>query len=635
MNPKQTLPRYVRRDFEFEKVLPQEWLLVNGIGGYASSTILGLNTRKYHGLLASSDEKLNRTVVLQKLEEEVSVDGLVVPLSVNEYQDGTIHPRGDGLLKELSASSEEVSFNYASTQFKVVKTVRLTPLKNAVVVSYEVHNKTDGRLSFAVIPLGNVRGYHTLGAGDVRASVLDEKTIQVAAAGRKVVVHADNAQASNPPYDLNKGVLYRLERERGEAAVEDVACWGKFEVDVAPRQKTSVSIACADESHPGDAGYSVLSTRPHAHNRTLNNHLEDACNSFIVYTPPWKTVVAGYHWFSEWARDALISLPGLTLVWDNREDAESILRRFFYLFRGGRLPTNTEDGEHSAYDFDGALWLIDRTNQYLKYAGPSAGKKLITENHRVLSEIMQSYTPLVSEGVVQHHSGTWMDTLSRDNAVEIQALYYNALKVYQNLSESYGIKTPKSIDIPDIISSLQENFAKTYWTGKFLKDTTQPWETSVRPNQLIVSSLDYSMLTRSQMASILSACEKTLLTDVGLRTLEPSDARYRGRYAGDFQERESAYHNGTVWPWLLGPYVKTYVRVHGEGSRKKMRKLLEGFFSKTLQEAGVGCISEVFDGDAPHTPRGCIAQAWSIAEPVRAYFEDALGIKPPHEKEVV
>ena len=344
MNLKQTLPRYVRRDFEFEKALQKEWLLVNGLGGYASSTILGLNTRKYHGLLVSSDEKLHRTVVLQKLEEEVSVEGAITPLSVNEYRDGTIHPQGNKLLRELSASSEEVSFTYASTQFKVVKTVQLTPLKNIVVVSYEIHNKTGEKLSFSVIPLGNIRGYHRLGAGDVRASILDEKTIQVTSADRKVVIHADNAQASNPPYDLNKGILYRLERERGEAAVEDVACWGKFEVDVAPRQKTSVSIACVDESCKGNTDYSVLSTRPHAHNRTLNNRLEDACNSFIVYTPPWKTVVAGYHWFSEWARDAFISLPGLTLVWGKREDAESILRRFFYLYRAGRLPTNTEGG---------------------------------------------------------------------------------------------------------------------------------------------------------------------------------------------------------------------------------------------------------------------------------------------------
>jgi glycogen debranching enzyme len=151
----------------------------------------------------------------------------------------------------------------------------------------------------------------------------------------------------------------------------------------------------------------------------------------------------------------------------------------------------------------------------------------------------------------------------------------------------------------------------------------------------MASSLDYTMLARSQMASILSVCEKKLLTEVGLRTLEREDPRYRGVYAGGFSEREGAYHNGSIWPWLLGPYARTYVRVHGRAGRKKMKTLLERFFKRTLGEGGVGYISELYDGDAPHTPRGCIAQAWSMAEPARAYFEDALGVKPPYEKEVV
>jgi glycogen debranching enzyme len=228
-----------------------------------------------------------------------------------------------------------------------------------------------------------------------------------------------------------------------------------------------------------------------------------------------------------------------------------------------------------------------------------------------------------------------MDTLKRDNAVEIQGLCYNALKTCERFSEAYGLKVRGRIDVSDTAEKIKESFTRAYWNGRFLNDTTQYWESSVRPNQLICASLDYSMLDRRQMADVLKVCEEKLLTEVGLRTLEQGDPRFQGRYIGNFSDRETAYHNGSVWPWLLGPYVKTYVRVHGKKGRKKMKSFLESFFRRTLSDNGLGYVNEIYDGEPPHTPRGCIAQAWSIAEPVRAYFEDALGIRPQYEKEVL
>lgn len=619
---------------ELEKALSQEWLLTNGLGGYSSSTVIGLNTRKYHGLLVSADASLERTVVLQKLEEEIEAGKEVIQLAANEYADGRIYPNGNILLKEFACDLKHASFKYSTGKINVEKKVQLTPLKNTVVVSYNLQNKSGKEITFKVIPLGNIRSFHKLGEQDARITIQDEKTIKVATPGKEIILHSDKAKALSPPYPVNQNILYRLERSRGEDYLENVACWGAFSYTLGAGAGGSVSFACADTS-PLDPHLPLHTLSSISDSSPLIPYLEGLCRTFIVYKPPWKTVIAGYHWFSEWSRDALISLPGLTLVWNNPGDAEAILRRFFYLFRDGRLATNTEDSLVTSYDFDGALWLVDRLNQYLKYVGLKAGKKLVIENMRVLTEIMRSYSKLLLDGIIQHSSGTWMDTLGRDNAVEVQVLCYNAAQIYCNLLELYDLKAPKDIDLTQLKEPLSQSFMDKFWVNGFLRDTTQYWESSVRPNHLIASALDYTMLSKKQMAEMLPVCEEKLLTAYGLRTLERSDSRYRGQYMGNSAEREQSYHNGSIWPWLIGPYVKTYVRVHGKRGRREMKRFLEGFFEKTFCCAGIGYVSELFDGEPPHAPRGCIAQAWSVAEPVRAYIEDVLDKKPGFESEVL
>jgi len=231
-----------------------------------------------------------------------------------------------------------------------------------------------------------------------------------------------------------------------------------------------------------------------------------------------------------------------------------------------------------------------------------------------------------NDGLIPHSNGTWMDSLSRDSAVEVQALWYNAVKSAVKMSRQFDLEL--DLDAERWIRRFESHFMAEYWNGSFLRDSGK--DDSFRPNQIIALSLDYNCVPKEHGLSILQKTEELLLTPMGLRTLSPKDSRYKGKYIGGVQERELSYHNGTVWPWLLGPYFKACVKYKGREEAGKAKILLENYFRQAINANAIGSINEIFDGDAPHTPRGCISQSWSIAEPLRAYYEDALGLKPKH-----
>jgi len=623
--------RFTGKSIDSSNHFDWEWLLTNKLGGYASSTVSCMNTRKYHGLLVSSDNALDRVVVLQKLDEEVVSGGVKATLSVNEYEDGTLDTSALKNLVKFECDYGEASFTFFVGRVSIEKTLMLPEFQNSVQVKYKIQNKSREAITFNVYPMGNVRGFHTLGGGELSINSGDSHSLIVSAAGGEVSFESDNSELKPTEFDWNNKIKYRLEQARGEDFVEDVRVWGLFSTVVEASSSVELNFTCTDNSrrnsqpkvdYPKYKGSEVFLSR-----------LNSCCRSHIVEAPPFKTVIAGYPWFSEWSRDSLISLPGLTLVWGDLEGCEAVLNRVFTLFSDGRLTTNLEDGNIQSYDFDGAGWLIDRVYQYLKYAGESRGKDLVEGNRKHLSDIIDFYSNLVRGGLVRHKSGTWMDTLKRDNAVEIQALYYNSLKIFEKMSDLYGLKPPGKIDISSEAEVLREAFNKAYYTGEHLHDTYDPNDAAVRPNQLIATSLDYTMLDKGQVKKILEVCEEKLVTELGLKTIESKDPRYHGTYLGNPKDRELAYHNGAVWPWLIGPYAKTYVKVHGRKGGLKMKSYLTNFFKKSFGVSGLGYINEVFDAEPPHNPRGCISQAWSIAEPVRAFFEDALGRKLPFEKD--
>jgi len=628
--------RFVENDLSLERGRELEWLLTNGLGGYSSSTILGLNTRKYHGLLVSSDENLSRYVYLQKLEEEVVSGNNVRRLSVNEYGDRSAT---DGW-RELSAfeqNYESVTFHYNTWSADVVKTINMVQGKNAIVVSYKVRNKMREGIKFNVNLLVNSRSiYELTKAGNLSfdLKVFSPKILAVKSARGYLTVYSDKAACSVSPLNSKwmRNVFYSTDYERGDDCLEDLYFPASFSVGLAPAESEDFSLVAlgyADENRTTEA-IKDMQKGFKENGRVMGTGLASSIlkllssgDSFIVGRGNAKTALAGYHWFGEWGRDAMISLPGISFINERFENAESVFSHFLDNTSVQGIANRFVDGKPEYGDYDSSLWLIDRLYQYMKYIGPEKMLPLLSKNWPKLKEIVNTYSVLEKDGLLMHRSGTWMDTLERDAAVEVQALWHNALKIMQAFAEVLG---DGRFSTEELCKRFESGFHERYWNGKYLKDCLS--DDSMRPNQVIAISLDHFIIDANDARKVLECVREELLTPYGLRTLSPKDGRYKGEYRGSISEREAAYHNGTVWPWLLGPYVKAYAKYYGDKSH--IQKIFEPLFDKHINEAGIGTISEIFDGDPPHKPGGCISQAWSVAEPLRAYYEDVMGKKPPY-----
>ncbi|MBD3261481.1 MAG: hypothetical protein GF334_07335, partial [Candidatus Altiarchaeales archaeon] len=320
-------------------------------------------------------------------------------------------------------------------------------------------------------------------------------------------------------------------------------------------------------------------------------------------------------WFSDWGRDALISLPGLALIQGRVGDACKVLEHFLNNMHQGRVATRIENGSPQYYDTDSTLWLIDRIKKYVDTVGEEEGAGFLHTYWWTLKDAVDSYAKMVEGGVLVHDGGTWMDTLKRHSAVEIQGLWYNALNHMQGFSELMGDEA----DYGALMREHEENFPEKYMENGYLKDTLE--DGALRPSQLINLSLDFCVVESGYAKKIIQKIDERLITPYGVRTLDPSDPRYCPRYVGSPEDRDKAYHNGTVWPWLLGSYITSVKKYLGQKEAKKRFQHFNPLFEKHLWQAGLAHISEVFDAEPPHKPRGCIAQAWSEAELIRSYFD--------------
>ena len=373
--------------------------------------------------------------------------------------------------------------------------------------------------------------------------------------------------------------------------------------------------------------------------------LKNAADQFLVRRGEWHTVIAGYHWFSDWGRDTMIALPGLTLTTGRADLARGILRAFAGSVDHGMLPNRFPDsGEAPEYNtVDATLWFFEAVRAYLEYTGDL---DFVTAHlYDVLADIVAWHERgtrygirVDSDGLLQAGEAgtqlTWMDakvgdwvvTPRRGKPVEIQALWYNALRVMEDLARRLA-RDSDAAHYGELAERTRANFAALFWNSAegCLYDVVngQERDAAIRPNQILAVSLRYSMLTPDVAARVVSTVQRQLLTPFGLRTLSPSDPQYRGRCAGDQTSRDGAYHQGTVWPWLMGPFLKAYIATNGRSPESRAQAAswlaeLAGF----IGNQGVGQLPEIFDGDAPHTPRGCIAQAWSVAELLRVCVED-------------
>ncbi len=645
----------------------REWLETNGIGGFACSTIIGLNTRRYHALLtAATRPPVGRVVLLSKLEETLVLQDQRFELSANQYRE-VIHPRGFEYLVSFRLDPFPV-FRYRCGDVQIEKTVFLVHGENTVVVQYELLGDLRGRAcSLEVRPLIAFRDYHstTHANNAIRREVTTRAGLAIITPYPELpsLYFAHNSASIDTAGVWFYNFEYERERERGLDSLEDLYNPFLLRFDLTQNSWAAIVTSSLEQTSAELAQFVPRAMQSETQRRAriarsapagdpFATILTSAADQFIVARGDQKSVIAGYPWFSDWGRDTMISLPGLTLVTGRYDDARNILRAFARSLDRGMLPNRFPDsGETPEYNTaDATLWMFHAVHEFLRYTG---------DYDFVRAELYQPLVGIIgwhergtrygihldSDGLL--HAGepgvqlTWMDakvdgrvvTPRQGKPVEVQALWHNAVRVMAHLASVFGDAEPCA-RYTALADRARERFTQVFLNKAMgclydvIPDEGAP-DASLRPNQIFAVSLPYPLLTGEQALHVVDVVEWELLTPYGLRTLSPHDPNYRARYQGDPRSRDGAYHQGTVWPWLAGPFLTSYVKVHGntEEARQRADRFLDPLRAHLL-EAGLGQISEVFDGDAPHRPGGCFAQAWSVAELLRTYREDVQGRRP-------
>lgn len=647
---------------DLDQAVRREWLETNGVGGFASSTIVGLNTRRYHGLLvAAMRPPVGRMVLLSKLEEVVISGDDRFELSSNQYP-GVVHPAGHRYLNQFRLDPFPV-FTYQAGTIRLEKSVFLVQGGNTVVVRYQVLKGGGPPIALELRPLIAFRDYHSTTHEN---SSLDPH-VEIQPGLAKVVPYqmlpplwfGHNGEASRAGCWYRR-FQYEVERLRGLDFEEDLFNPLTLSFDLAPGQDAIVIASTEPHSASEAEAYEEAErSKRTSVTRTANQfvrQLSAAAEQFIVGRGRNKTVIAGYHWFADWGRDTMIALPGLTLCTGRHDVARGILLEFAQHVSNGMLPNRFPD-ENEAPEYntvDATLWFFEAIRKYLHYTGDSAF--VSTELYPVLSDIVDWHFRGTRHGIRVDTDGllacgepgvqlTWMDAKIGDwvvtprhgKPVEIQALWHNALKLMEQLARNSGDEQ-SARRFGDSASLVRTSFDALFWNEQrdCLYDVVNgdARDASIRPNQIFAVSLPHQMISMDRAAKLVQTVERELLTPYGLRTLARSDLQYRPTYGGDPMSRDSAYHQGTVWPWLLGPFITAYLKVNGR-TRKAMAQAAEWLngFDAHLLDAGLGQISEVFSAEPPYTPGGCIAQAWSVAELLRAAKED-VWIEEPHPREL-
>ena len=624
-----------------------EWLETNGIGGFSSSTIIGMNTRRYHGLLtAATKPPVGRFVLLSKLEETLIIDGRRYELSANQYS-GVIHPQGFNYQTGFRLDPFP-TFTYEIDGLEIEKSVFMVQGENTTVIQYELRSLTSNSsdIKLEIRPLIAFRDYHSTTHEN---SALNPN------------IETDPTQTTFKPYDdlpalhlahdpaaidangfWYRNFQYAVEQERGLDYAEDLFSPCAFTFDLNERKK--ISIVASTERHEVsdvDTYRQVELERRSTFKETdkLVTQLRTAADQFIVARADGETVIAGYHWFADWGRDTMIALPGLTLASGRFDVARNIIAQFAKHVDRGMLPNRFPDaGEPPEYNtVDATLWFFEAVRSFLQYTADYEFVR--TRLYAVLQDIIEwhlngtryqihadqdgllfSGEPGVQLTWMDAKVGDWVVTPRHGKPVEIQALWYNALCVMGQLADRFGDRNAKR-KYCAMADKGRDSFNELFWNeaAGCLYDVVngETRDASIRPNQVIAISLTNTMVSTERSQSILRVVERELLTSRGLRTLSPGDPNYIGRYEGGPNSRDGAYHQGTVWPWLMGPYITAYIKTFGSKvGRESATAWLENFEAH-LHEACLGQVSEIFDGDAPHTPRGCVAQAWSVAELLR------------------
>jgi predicted glycogen debranching enzyme len=628
---------------ELHPHLEEEWLLTNGLGGFACGTVVGCNTRRYHGLLiAATLPPVGRLMLLNRLGEILRRDGedRLLEFSICQFGDA-FHPRGDRCLRRFDLEADLARWEYLVEGIRVVKEIQMPWRKNITGIRYQL-DPAGKPVELSLLPFVRMMDFHALRHERVEfGESHDSRACRLKIGDARLAIVADTGEFHAEP-DWWRDHTYAIETDRGLDDREDLYTPGRFTFKTDKRA-TITLWAGTDINEPLDWDQQLARRRdaqkPLPPATPVAQRLMHAANDFIVArkSPDGQacsTVIAGYPWFADWGRDTMISLPGLLLCTKRFEEARQVLSVFAQYVSEGMIPNRFDDytNEPSYNTVDASLWFIHAAFEYRRLSGDSDGFEKFLRP--ACQAIVRGYTQgtrwnikvdpadgLVAQGDL-HTQLTWMDaktdnicfTPRQGKAVEINALWYHALRLLGDDARAERVA---------------DSFRKAFWLNPFrgLADVVDGSrrDASMRPNQIFAVSLGHSPLTRQQQQGVVESVRRELLTPFGLRTLAKDDPRYRGRYFGPQRQRDQAYHNGTVWPWLLGAFLEAYLKVNDRSDQAvaQARRWLQPLLDN-MQRCGVGQIAEIFEGDEPHRAVGCFAQAWSVAEALRLAVELGL-----------
>jgi predicted glycogen debranching enzyme len=638
----------------------QEWLETDGRGGYASSTLEHCHTRRYHGLMVSNLRRPEgRHVLLSKLEDSLLVEGEELFFTSHRYP-GVLFPPGPPLLQEFILDIHP-RFTYQAGEICLQKSVLLVRDRGILLIRYDLdRSPKEGLLRLK--PFLAYRGYHSLAHANPYLRSHTERiangfTIEPYAGMPSLFLRTSAPSRFTPSPLWYNRFEYTEERERGFDWEEDLFLPGIMEVPIEKGGTVIFAVSCESSGEDPVAIWKteILRRREElsdderladgftGEDRDLFLALLRAGRQFLITTPSGRpAIIAGYPWFGSWGRDTLIALPGLAFCTGRIREGIAILTELSRHEREGILPNFfSDDGVPEAYNtVDSFLLYFRAIQEFHRITGDTDRLRSLfwPVMKRIIGRFMAGTRfgiGIDARGLLHAGEGgtalTWMDatvggvpvTPRHGCAVEINALWYNALCFTHELATAFD---EPEWSFADRIPLLRRSFRETFWIpeGGYLGDVFDNGvlDRAVRPNQIFAVSLPFSPLDPDQQASVVRTVREHLLTPCGLRTLSPDDPAYRGRYRGNAVERDSAYHQGTVWPWLLGAFGEAALRAAEDRAQEKefLRRHLQNFLQHHLIEAGIGSVSEVFDGDPPHRPGGCIAQAWSVAELIRLYL---------------
>lgn len=638
----------------------REWLVTNGIGGYASGTISGNLTRRYHGLLvAALNPPVGRSLLVAKLEETASCGRIEYALATNRWASGAVEPEGYLNIESFRLEGTTPVWRFALADALIEKRIWMRHGENTTYVQYSLL-RGSGPVHLAVKALVNYRDFHSsTHAGNWQMKIESvEHGLQITAYDGAIPFYLLSADAQfDARHEWYRDYFLPMERERGLDDHEDHLLAATASLKLAIRGSATFVLS----SDPGadlDGAQGLAMDVERERNLCSQWQTSDsqgasaapawvrqlilAADQFIVKRnlldePDGRSVIAGYHWFGDWGRDTMIALPGLTLTTSRPEIARKILFAFARYVDKGMLPNNFPDagGQPEYNTVDAALWYFEAVRQYFE---ATKDAEAVSKLYPVLAEIINAYLKGTRYNIhVDQADGllyagesgvqlTWMDAKVGDwvvtprigKPVEVNALWYNALMTMARLAPSTGESAEPFQKMAELA---HKNFSK-FWNSAggccydVIDDPRAGNDASLRPNQIFAVSLPDSPLSSEQQKAVVDVCAQRLLTSHGLRSLAQSEPGYQGRYGGSPRERDGAYHQGTVWGWLMGPFVLAHLRVYGD--REAAQSFLEPLGMQIFSH-GLGTLSEIFDGDAPFTPRGCIAQAWTVAEVLRAW----------------